>query len=99
MSPFKPKHTFESVVCELVAGLEDGTVVLSKAVGVSKPEKQIGAVLLFYCSFEMRMKATPSLPRAKSLYKFVNEWVRVDLDTVKDLPIDFDSSISAPTRR
>lgn len=30
MNPFKPKHTFESVVRELVAGLEDGSIVLNE---------------------------------------------------------------------
>jgi len=40
MNPFKPRRTFESVVRELIAGLEDGTIVLSKEAGASQPEKQ-----------------------------------------------------------
>lgn len=39
MNPFKPKHTFESVVRELVAGLEDGSIVLSEEDSVSRPVK------------------------------------------------------------
>lgn len=32
MNPFKPTCTFEAVIRELVAGLEDGTIVLSEVV-------------------------------------------------------------------
>jgi hypothetical protein len=44
MSPFKLRHTFESVVCELVAGLEDGTIVLSKEAAAPQPEKLTGTL-------------------------------------------------------
>ena len=39
MNPFKPKRTFESVVRELVAGLEDGSIILSEEDAVSRPVK------------------------------------------------------------
>lgn len=38
MNPFKPKRIFESVVRELVAGLEDGTIVLNDADGKATSE-------------------------------------------------------------
>lgn len=38
MNPFKPKRTFESVVRELVAGLEQGSIVLSEE-DASRPVK------------------------------------------------------------
>jgi POT family proton-dependent oligopeptide transporter len=44
MNFFKPKRSFESVVRELADGLEDGSIVLSKEVKASQPEKQNGAV-------------------------------------------------------
>jgi hypothetical protein len=44
MDPFKPKRTFESVVRELVAGLEDGTIALSKEVAAPQPEKLTGTL-------------------------------------------------------
>ncbi len=37
MNPFKPKRTFESVVQELVAGLEEGSIVLRKEETTSRP--------------------------------------------------------------
>jgi hypothetical protein len=40
MNPFKPKRPFESVVRELIAGLEDGTIVLGKEAVAPQPEKQ-----------------------------------------------------------
>lgn len=39
MNLFKPKRTFESVVQELIAGLEKGTIVLSKDTDGSKPKQ------------------------------------------------------------
>jgi hypothetical protein len=42
MNPFKPRRTFESVVRELVAGLEDGSIVLSKEDGAPQTAKQPG---------------------------------------------------------
>jgi hypothetical protein len=44
MNPFKPKRTFESVVRELIAGLEDGTIVLSNESAAPQPEKQNGSL-------------------------------------------------------
>jgi len=39
MNPFKPRCTFESVVRELVAGLEDGSIVLHEEDAASPPAK------------------------------------------------------------
>jgi hypothetical protein len=44
MNLFKPKRTFESVVGELIAGLEDGSIVLGKEKEKSRLENQSGAL-------------------------------------------------------
>ena len=44
--PFKPTRTFEAVVRELVAGLEDGTIVLSEEANKAQPEKQPVEIVL-----------------------------------------------------
>jgi hypothetical protein len=44
MNLFKPRRTFESVMRELIAGLEDGSIVLSKEDETSQSEKQNGAI-------------------------------------------------------
>ncbi len=44
MNLFKPKRTFESVVRELIAGLEDGSIVLRNEKSGSQPENQNGAL-------------------------------------------------------
>jgi hypothetical protein len=44
MNLFKPKRTLESVVRELIAGLEDGSIVLGKEEKTSQTENQNGAL-------------------------------------------------------
>lgn len=44
MNLFKPRRTLESVVRELIAGLEDGSIVLGKEEKASQTESQNGAL-------------------------------------------------------
>ncbi len=92
MNPFKPRRTFESVVRELVAGLEDGAIVLGKDAGTPPPEKRTDAIFLFSNSLGMRMKASPHPSRTKRCHRFVAEWVSLDLQSRQNLPLDFNSN-------
>lgn len=60
MNPFKPKRTFESVVRELVAGLEDGTIILNKEAGAPQSEKQTGAIIQLNNPLATELDATSS---------------------------------------
>lgn len=89
MNPFKPRRTFESVVRELVSGLEDGSIVLSKEADALQPQNSMNESYLYSGSLGMRMKASHTLSSTARHHRFVDEWVRVDLDTRTELPIDF----------
>lgn len=92
MNPFKPRRTFESVVRELVAGLEDGTIVLSKEAVAPPPRQRTSAIILFGHSLGMKMEASPSPAGTKRRHRFVAEWVSLDLQPSRNLPLDFNSS-------
>lgn len=99
MNLFKPRRTFESVVRELVTGLEDGSIALSKESATPPSKNQTVESLLCSGSLGIKIKANPARSRTPRHYKFVAEWVGVDLpDVHKELPIVFGPSISAPIR-
>jgi hypothetical protein len=99
MNPLKPRHTLDSVVRELIAGLEDGTITLSKKANESLPEPQ--RIENFLCSdpLSIRTKASPIASRSNGRHRFVNEWVCVDLDSGKSLPIEFDPTLALKSLR
>lgn len=78
------------MVCELVSGLEGGSIVLSKETDVPpRPENSLNESPLFSDSLGMRMKTNHTHSSTARPHHFVDEWVRVDLDTRTELPIDF----------
>lgn len=89
MNPFKPRRTFESVVCELVSGLERGSIVLSEEAIAPQPQHSMNEIPLLSGSLGMRMKTNPALSSTARHPRFVDEWVPIDLDTRTELPIDF----------
>lgn len=61
MNLFKPIRTLESVLRELIAGLEDGSIVLSKEKEASQPGNQNG--VLREQAEQLRPHTTPTSPQ------------------------------------
>lgn len=75
----KPKHTFQSVVEELVHGLETGSITLKNASDDSPSKEQLGALLLVLSSSDTIDEA------AKRMGMSHDEFVRFSEDGLKKI--------------
>lgn len=88
MNLIKPRRTFESVVRELVAGLEEGTIVLNKEVDAPRLKQQAIEVDLSAGPVGIKVMATPSAEGKARRFGFVNECVLEPIGGRKNLMID-----------
>lgn len=75
MNLLKPRRTFESVVRELVAGLEEGTIVLKQQALATPSRLQTLEVDLSSVPLGIKVLATPSVPGKTCRFGFVTECV------------------------
>ena len=88
MNLFKPKRTFESVVRELVAGLDEGTIVLNKEADAPKPKQQAIEAALSAGAVGIKVMATPSAEGKVRRFGLSKECVLEPIGERKSLLID-----------
>jgi hypothetical protein len=88
MNLFKPRRTFESVVRELIAGLEEGTIVLNKEDRPPKSKQKAIEVDLSTGPFGIKVMAPPSAEGKARQFGFSNESELRTIGRRKSLVID-----------
>lgn len=88
MNLIKPKRTFESVVRELIAGLEEGTIVLNREADAPGSKKHAIEMELSAGPIGIKVIATPSTEGKARRFGFVNECVLETVGRRKKLTIE-----------
>jgi hypothetical protein len=88
MNLIRPRRTFESVVQELIAGLEEGTIVLNKGADGRKSKQRAIDVDFSTGLFGIKVMATPSAEGKARRFGFVNECLLEMIGGRKKLTID-----------